>query len=315
MKSVICTLFEKSYHYGVAALTNSFYRNGFRGTVYAGYKGKLPKWASAAREEKDSLWPGASRLEIKDGLNILFLPIDGDFHMTNYKPAFMLKLWDGVAKDVEQIAYFDPDIIIDCPWDFFERWMDYGVALVHEIVHNDMPHTHPIRKEWETAIQKCNKQVVRQLNSYINGGFVGVSKANIEFVRIWAEIIELGVKHYKADATKFLSFNRTHPFWSIDQDAINATAMCSQTPISEIGPDGMNFIYGGWTMSHATGLPKPWDKNFFKSALHGNSPTMADRAYWYNAVTPIKNYSTFNIKRKYLTIKIAGLVGRFYHRQ
>jgi hypothetical protein len=314
MKSAICTLFEKSYHYGVAALTNSFYRNGFRGTVFAGYKGDLPKWAESAEKEKDSAWPGASRLAIKDGLNMLFLPVEGNFHMTNYKPEFMLRLWDGVAKDAEQIAYFDPDIVIDCPWDFFERWMDYGVALVHEIIHNDMPPTHPIRKEWELAIQKCNKKVVRQLYSYINGGFCGVNKLNIEFLRVWAEIIELGITHYKADATKFLSFNRTHPFWSIDQDAINATAMCCESSISEIGPDGMNFIYGGWTMSHATGHPKPWAKNFFRSALDGQAPSKADRAYWFNLTEPIKNYSHFHIQRKHLAIKIAALFGRFYQR-
>lgn len=314
MSIVICTLFENHYHYGVAALANSLYQHGFRGDMYIGYRGALPSWTNEAKENPALNWKSASTMDVAKDFQLHFLPVDTDRHFTNYKPNFMLQLLNGPAQHAEGIAYFDPDIVNKCRWDFYETWISHGVALVHEIVHNDKPASHPMRLEWEKLIKKYNRQVTHSITSYISGGFCGVSRNNIEFLHTWADFIEFAIKDYNANPKRISSFDKTHPFCFLDQDAFNVTAMCCECPISEIGPEGMDFIGGGWTMSHAIGSPKPWKKKFIWSALKGNPPSMAEKTFWNYVKSPISNFGPFQIKIKQAGILAAGFIGRFYRR-
>lgn len=314
MISVVCTLFENHFHFGLAALTNSLCRQGFKGSVYAGYRGALPKWCSSAKPDSSLNWPGASIYHATEHVTINFLPVDTAFHFTNYKPAFMLQLLNGAAKHADAIMYFDPDIVINCNWSFFEDWASHGVALVHEIVTNDLPDTHPVRMQWKKIIESNNREITHKVDSYINGGFCGVTKENISFLATWNEFINIGIKEYNADITKIWSFNKAHPFCFLDQDALNITAMCCDCPISEMGPDGMDFIHGGWTMAHAVGSPKPWKKKFIASAFKGIPPSIADKEFWKNANGPVSTYSTGYAKIKMLSMQTAAFMGRFYRR-
>src|SRR5450631_3672108 len=97
MTTAICTLFENNYHYGVAALTNSLYISGYRGAIYAGYRGTLPPWCLNAKENKLLNWPDSKTLEVADGIQIHFLPLNTPYHLANYKPDFMLSLLNGPA--------------------------------------------------------------------------------------------------------------------------------------------------------------------------------------------------------------------------
>jgi hypothetical protein len=45
MKIGVFTLYEGSYHKGVAALANSLIRAGFAGPFFAGYRDSIPDWA------------------------------------------------------------------------------------------------------------------------------------------------------------------------------------------------------------------------------------------------------------------------------
>ena len=50
MTSVVCTLFEGNYEFGVASLINSLYVNGFKGSIFVGFKGDLPFWVNNLNE-------------------------------------------------------------------------------------------------------------------------------------------------------------------------------------------------------------------------------------------------------------------------
>lgn len=315
MNSAVCTLFENHYHHGLVALVNSLSINGFQGSIYAGFKGSLPAWSSYAKENHSLNWEGAKTIDLNDGLRLHFLPVDTPYHLTNYKPQFMICLKEGLAKDAPGIIYFDPDIVIKCSWQFFEKWISYGVALVQEISNDPMPSSHPIRLGWNETIEKCNRQTVRKLDHYFNGGFCGVSIANIEFVKLWISVLDAASAQFKLELTQFVNSNgRPSLFVSVDQDALNISAMCSECPISEIGPDGMDFMPGGWIMSHATGSPKPWKKSYIRSVLEGKIPTIADRVFWSNVRGPIKIYNLNYIRWKKFSIALAGFIGRFYTR-
>jgi len=312
MQVIICTLFEGHYHYGLAALTNSLCSGGYRGDIYAGYRGTLPEWSHDAKENASLNWPGATTLIVAENLNLHFLPLKVDCHLTNYKPHFMQLLLNGQIKEADGIAYFDPDIVLNCKWETIENWMDYGVALVHETVMHDFPPSHPLRKQWEEVIIKCNRSVNRELHHYINAGFCGIKKENYEFIELWAEIIDTAVRDFDFDNVNFMPLDRTFLFHASDQDALNITAMSCNCPISEMGPEAMDFIPGGWIMSHALGKPKPWEKRYLISLLEGCPPTLADKRYWANVNGPIMIFSFFKTRITFLKIKIGSFLGRFY---
>ena len=48
---MVCTMAEHQYFYGVAALTNSLVRAGFKGTVVVGYRGEWPPWLGALERD------------------------------------------------------------------------------------------------------------------------------------------------------------------------------------------------------------------------------------------------------------------------
>ncbi len=315
MNSSVCTLFEKHFHHGLAGLSNSLYQNGFRGDIFVGYRGNLPEWSKNAKLNTELEWPGATTLTVLDDLKLHFLPVETEYHLTNYKPDFMIRLFNGPAKNADSLSYFDPDIVIKCKWTFFEKWMSYGVALVHEIIATDMPTTHPIRKMWEEIIAKAGFKITHQLHAYINGGYCGVDKNHKEYLQVWKKIMDVGIEHYNLAPDKFMPTDRTDPFFATDQDAMNMAAMCCNSPISEFGPEGMDFIHGGWTMSHAVGSPKPWKKKFIPSALKGYAPTLQDSAYWKYVDGPIQSFSAGYRKRKKLSILTASLISRIYQKK
>lgn len=301
----VCTLFEGDYHFGVGALVNSLCRAGFRGTVFAGYKGPLPSWA-----QTDAF----NRFEPAPGVVIEFIRLETSWHLANYKAKFMFDLLENHAKSAQRIAYFDPDIVVTCRWGFFQDWMDGGVSVVQEITNGTMPSSHPLRRAW-TAFLNTNGEVKRNdMDRYFNSGFVALARNRSGFLLLWQKLMECILAEQEGIATEFMPGDRSLPFYGVDQDCMNAALMATSEDISAIGPEGMGFVSGGFTMQHAVGSPKPWRFSFLQSMMSGKPPTSAIKAFWEHADGPIRLMSDQKLILHRVGVRLAALSGRFHSR-
>jgi len=299
MKAAVCTLFEGAYHYGVAALVNSLHAHGFRGTVWAGYRGALPEWAG-----------GSPEFEVGEGLAIRFVPLTTDAHFTNYKATFALEVFERLDPNAAGVFYFDPDIVISGRWGFFEEWIEYGVALCEDST-SPMSESHPIRGAWRKFGATRGLKLQPRGSSYVNGGFIGASRTCIPFLQTWSRVLdymreEIGT----AGNFNWVDKDRTYAFYRNDQDALNMAIEADATPLSIVGKEGMGFVGGGYIMYHSLGHPKPWGKRFVWEALKGWPPTSADKAFLTHSAGPIAAFSASELAGLRRSALVAGAICR-----
>ncbi|MGO8791393.1 MAG: hypothetical protein ACLQVL_28945 [Terriglobia bacterium] len=309
MTSAICTLFEGDYHYGLGALCNSLYQRGYRGVVYAGYRGQLPPWAGGIVQQS-----GYSELSVQPQFKIRFVPLTTEIHLTNYKPDFMLSIWHDHCPDADALFYFDPDITVICRWPFFEEWVGNGVAVCGD-VNADMPASHPLRHAWMRYFGSYGLDLAREQSIYFSGGFVGVAKEHVGFLGLWQRLIQL-LKPAIGELQKLGYSDRTALICFPDQDALNVATMACEEPISCVGRDGMDFQWGGggYIMSHAVGDVKPWRKKMLWSTLaKGQRPGRADKAFLRHASSPIRLYGPLRLGLRKLDMLAGSALGRYLH--
>ena len=306
MNSAICTLFEGNYHYGVGALANSLYAHGYRGTLFAGYRGELPPWAAGGRVSD-----GITEFSPAEGLVLRFIPLATTVHLTNFKPDFMLSLWDKHCPQAQSLFYFDPDITVLCRWPFFEEWVQAGIGVCAD-VNPSMPANHPIRHAWRQFYLPHGITFHREPDHYFNGGFLGLRREQMEFLRCWQQLQELMTPEIGGLQNVNLR-DRSYLFYKTDQDALNVAAMASECPISPLGQDGMDFQFGGggYVMSHAVGGQKPWNKHFIRSLLlRRTPPSRADRMFFRHLQNPIRLYTPVGLAYKQFFLLAASFLGR-----
>jgi hypothetical protein len=321
MNSSICTLFEGHYHYGVATLSNSLYSYGFRGTIYVGYRGELPKWALEGKKGTIGKWQDAITLTPIEGIQLIFLELTTDYSLTNYKPDFMLELWQGPAKESEALYYFDPDIVVNDSWSCFEQWVHCGVAVCED-VNSPLQEFHPRRQSWKNYFSKYDFELKFVNQIYVNGGFIGLLKKDINFLTLWIKLQESmsdaigGLKNSifsnQAHKSTIAIMDGFQYFDKSDQDALNAAIEVFGHPISYIGKEGMGFVSGKIMMYHALGGKKPWLINYLVWAFNGTPPRDLDVVYFNHTCYPIVVQTGWKNKQKKLSIKVAKLIGRFY---
>jgi hypothetical protein len=319
MKTDICTLFEGDYHKGVAVLVNSLVHNGFKGTVFAGFRGALPTWATErANMLGDGM--GASELKVTESVRIQFFPLSTESHLTNYKPEFMLSLWRGAASECDALLYLDPDIVVNDSWSFCQDWLQCGVALCED-VNSPVHETHPRRCGWRSFYAKHGIQLRPRLSVYVNGGAVGTRKEDVPFIELWQQMTLLMADLIGGMATtriskgqKFKSKGFANCFDIADQDSLNAAIEAYAGPISILGQEAMGLKAGHALLPHAIGSRKPWKCSYVLSSLGGRPPRSVDKQFWKYSDHPIRALSALEIAVKRLTIMLAAAVGRFYRR-
>ena len=306
--SVICTLFEKHYHHGVAALANSLYASNFRGTLYAAYRGELPAWANERVDEGG----GHAILQLAEGFNIHFAPQSTDEMLANIKPRLIREVWERYGDSLDMVFYIDCDIIVKSPWSYFEEWCRLGVALCEDL-NSPLHATHPIRLKWKAYYATFGIEYNPSDNLYVNGGFVGIHRDYLAFNDLWDDLQEK-MKQHTGKQDKIGIDNRWNMFHYMDQDALNV-AKDLYARVSIMEKKAMDFDRIGYVMSHAAGTKKPWKRNHIRDVFaHGAKPSATDKFYWNNVSYPIKLYPSSYVKRKKLAINTATFVARFFTR-
>lgn len=313
-KSAICTLFEGAYHYGVGSLVNSVYQHGFRGTIWAGYRGELPPWAEPLRSTNRG-----HAFDVGEGCTIQFVLLDTSTFFSNYKPHFLLEVWKHTDEDT-RLFYFDPDIVTKCRWSFFEEWVDSGVALCLDNAYPYMPASHPLRNGWRAFAEDLELDTRRSPNHYFNAGFIGVRREHRQLLVVWRDLMEalresgINIESFK-NYEGYNDIDRSHPFYVADQDALNLAIMIEDVPLSIMGTEGMDFTGAGFTMSHAVDAPKPWDKNITAKLLtDGSLAGLSDREFLSYIDEPIELYPPLTQRLKWIDFYLSKIIGSFFHR-
>ncbi|AKG23973.1 hypothetical protein [Calothrix sp. 336/3] len=301
MNSIVFTLYEGHYEIGVGALINSLANHNFKGKIAVGYRGRLPDWLTQLKKKDNKYF-------INQTIELNFYPLSTNYHLAYYKPFFMLELFDKYP-ECNHVFYFDPDICNKCHWDFYEKWVNFGLAVCVDNCYGIVPSHHPWRHEWIELAKSLNYEQKQFLDFYFNSGFVAAKRSDISVVNIWKELtIALGKSGY--DITQLKKISRENSIIT-DQDVLNAAIMFSDVICSPIGPDGMDFTGGGFLMSHAVGSVKPWRKQFIHNLLTtGNIPSLAETEFFKNLVYPINLYPPMTRFTKKIDLKLAKIIGR-----
>jgi hypothetical protein len=306
---VPCTLYSGHYHFGVGGLANSLYRNGFRGTMCIGYIPPLPPWARLAQRDSEDMV-----LQVSEDFRLRFIEWRTERHLCYEKSRFMQHVFDQVAPDCESVLLFDADITIHGSWNFFEAWLDQGVALCLDACFPIVPARHPWRAAWRTLAKDAGYDSFRDLDFYFNSGFIGVPRSERAVLECWNALIDTIMKKRGSPIPAMGLNPQESAFGRDDQDSLNCALMATSVHLSIIGQEGMDFVKAGYTMSHAVSRTKPWRMHYIAQALDARPPSEADKNFWQYTDQPIHLFSGMRIALTRWAIRLASVMGHFNNR-
>jgi hypothetical protein len=305
VKAVIFSLYEGNYHQGVASLINSAIGTGFGGCFIVGYRDSIPPWAQTLKSvSHDEYMVGENR--------ILFYKVHATRHLGYHKPFIALELLEKFP-EIERLFYADPDVTFVAPWQFFDQWVDLGLALVEDSNFPRVSPNHPWRAVWKDLLDRAGlKADSSEGQSYVNSGFFGVTRRDRDFLKAWADV----TLTFEATGQSTGDFDMVERWKAVvgDQDLLAAVMMHWAGPVSIMGPEAMGFTGYYFILSHAIESPKPWDKSYFLSSLNGVPPTRAGGNFLQAAAGPIQLFPKSAYLLRRLDYKAAKLVSRVWRR-
>lgn len=277
MKTVLYTLYEGDYHFGVAALLNSALAVGFDGDFCIGYRGELPPWVRQLNRVSEDCY------ELNSS-SIRFMSCETPRHLGYYKAQLGIEVFDQDSS-VDAVVYADPDVLLLAPWEFFREWLAVGVALVQDINFPTVSQSHPWRLAWTAIAENAGVETTRACERYPNSGFIGVTRGHCSLLGCWEKLIQ-AYENSGGDVSRFNMAERWRAITG-DQDLLAAALQCFDGRVSWSGPEAMGFTGYYFILSHAIESPKPWGKSFATQALRGNKPTEAARLWLKHSKSPI----------------------------
>jgi hypothetical protein len=305
--SIICSLCEGRYAYGLASLINSSISNGFKGLFYVVVRGKLPFWA-ANLEQKDDFFILNNECSIK------FEEVFWEHHLSYYKP-FLIKNILSKHPD-SSVFYFDPDITLECDWSFFNDWVAIGPAVCTDGNYPVLGKNHPWIISWKNYFDI--KEIISEdsMVPYINSGFIGINASHLDIIETWIKFTDLLIckgHNLKIFGPTLNQYQQKRAF-SIcgDQDILNAVLLTADFNISLFGTEGMGFNGSSYLMYHNIGK-KTWDKNFIVEFLKsGSKISRADDSYFQHINGTIKPYSSLKLFLVKMNVRLTKLFQRVF---
>ena len=287
-------------------MANSLVRNGFIGHIVVGYRGALPEWDGPVAPQTGPAQP------VTPGVDIQFLPVEGDWHLSNLKPHFLRRVADELHPNLDSLWYFDADIVLKTHWDAFVRWSGAGMVLALDMSETFMPPHHAFRREWRALAARAGLGY-REVTGYVNGGFVGLAGAQLGFLEAWRLLLDAYAAD-GADMSRMVNRTGKPEFAKMDQDLLNAAVMATDTPYCVLGVEAMDAFPSASVMSHAMVFDKPWVRNYIRDAVIGYQPDPAHLAYWTYADGPIRAFTPAEWQRKMRILRVTRLLGYFKSR-
>jgi hypothetical protein len=209
---------------------------------------------------------------------------------------------------INNIYYFDTDIVLIASWTFISSWTNIGVSECLDNCYTFVHQNHPWRKEWQKFTNDTSNC---EIDYYVNSGFIGINKNSFKLLDRWILITE----NYKAKGGDLSKFQRDGiRAIKTDQDLFNAAmTISSDINFSIIGTEGMGFTHPIYLMAHAVEIVKPWNNNFIKQVIQsGVKPSEAAKYFFRFCKYPIVVFTKYQLAIKKIDIKIASILGRVF---